>query len=93
MSALKFGMQVHYTSKLKPFIESPATVLMRECDYITGGTDLQISNEHHLHLLVHGAHNDYREFDIIQARMVGEPGSWHFEDDMNQCAIDPAVEL
>lgn len=88
MSALSFGQQVHYTSKEYPYIESPAIVIMRSSDFIgTTADGRPVDDEYHVHLKVFGLHNDYREFNVPEAGGVSDPGTWHFDDEMNRCTV------
>ena len=74
------GRQVHYISKIGANVESPAIVLMTQRDFIAGLEGSQVSSEDHVHLLVHGLRNDYRELNIPYSA-IQAPGSWHWYTD------------
>ena len=76
---LVIGRQVHYVSKLEPYIESPATVLMATPDFVDGLGSPPLSSDEHITVLVDGLSNSYREMDIPHGPGAApRPGSWHW---------------
>lgn len=78
------GRVIHYISKVPPFVESPAIVVMTAADHVMNTREaerLRFSEgddiTHRVHINVFGAINDYREYDIPHDAS-GAPGTWHW---------------
>lgn len=75
------GRIVRYVSNKAPYVESPALVIMTPSDFRedTPDGDRYRLSGNELHLLVWGAANDYREYNVPHSS-EGMPGSWHWPE-------------